>query len=80
MAAEGTAPRGVLRGTSTTKRRANAPCSGCGGKRDRPGQAYCRVCHRINMRRQRAEEKARLRAIRDELTRLRKLISKGNAQ
>ena len=35
-------------------------CSACGGIRNVPGQAYCRSCHAIRMRQQRARDKARI--------------------
>jgi hypothetical protein len=35
-------PRGTLRGTTPAR---THTCSGCGKPRDRPGQAFCRICH-----------------------------------
>lgn len=35
-------------------------CSACGGARNVPGQAYCRSCHALRMRQQRARDKARI--------------------
>ena len=36
------------------------PCSRCGGPRNVPRQAYCRSCHAIRMREQRAKARAEL--------------------
>jgi len=47
------------------------PCSRCGGKRDRPGQRYCRACHAdycrdvysVRRRREREHYKALIAAL-----------------
>ena len=52
-------------------------CATCGGTNDRvhQGQAYYRACHNAHMRRHRAEQRARRRALLSELAHLRSLTS-----
>jgi len=58
----------VARGTSrgTEKR-----CSGCGGDRDRLGQAYCKKCHRAYMQRWRENHDESITALKSQIKELR---------
>jgi hypothetical protein len=63
--------------TRVYRARPVASCSGCGGDRDRPGQAFCKVCHAADMKKRRAAEKEqrRLASLRGEAKALREAVA-----
>jgi hypothetical protein len=52
----------VPRDTSRKTRRRDGACK-CGGPRDRPGQAFCRLCHAVYMKDYRKKQKNELESL-----------------